>query len=122
MKESCGEVNSTWRQTRQSRRIHSADFQTPELRYLSPFESIQNLRRKSGVVVEADNCLLLRKKRDEAAAKVQNGGAHTLARYFNELPRSTFQSYQDLSYSTVLCSTVDTRTLVRNLVRDRRIC
>ena len=115
-------MNSTWRQTRQRLRINSADLQIPEMKYLGLFESTKNLRCEYAVVVEVDNCLLLRKKRDEAAAKVQNGGAHTLARYFNELPRSTFQSYQDLSYSTVLCSTVDTRTLVRNLVRDRRIC
>ena len=61
----------TWRQTLQRRRIHSADLQTLELRYLGLFESIQNLRRESGVVVEVDDCLLvfLRKKKTEAAAK-----------------------------------------------------
>ena len=71
----------TWRQTLQRRRIHSADFQTPELRYLSPFESIQNLRRKSGVVVEADNCLLLRKKRDDGAPTLERRGlvGHSLS-------------------------------------------
>jgi hypothetical protein len=45
------EVNMTWRQTLQRRRIHSADLQALELRYLGLFESIQNLRRESGVVV-----------------------------------------------------------------------